>query len=103
MAELADAQDSGSCGSNTVWVQVPFSAPRSTRKSAFLFVRGLIRGARRLRRLEPNILVFINTSGSITHIVADGVVVTLGLFDAFSEIPNDRIAGAIPITSFPLK
>ena len=26
VAELADEQDSGSCGSNTVWVQVPSSA-----------------------------------------------------------------------------
>ena len=27
VAELADALDSGSSGSNTVWVQVPSSAP----------------------------------------------------------------------------
>ena len=26
MAELADAQASGACGSNIVWVQVPFPA-----------------------------------------------------------------------------
>ena len=26
VAELADAQASGACGSNTVWVQVPSSA-----------------------------------------------------------------------------
>ena len=30
VAELADALDSGSSGSNTVWVQVPSSAPNST-------------------------------------------------------------------------
>ncbi len=28
MAELADAQASGACGSNIVWVQVPFPASR---------------------------------------------------------------------------
>ena len=28
VAELADALDSDSNGSNTLWVQVPFSAPR---------------------------------------------------------------------------
>ena len=29
VAELADALDSGSSGSDTVWVQVPSSAPKS--------------------------------------------------------------------------
>ena len=33
VAELADAQASGACGSNTVWVQVPSSA-LETRKAS---------------------------------------------------------------------
>ena len=37
VAELADALDSGSSGSNTVWVQVPSSAPTS-RLSGLLFI-----------------------------------------------------------------
>ena len=35
MAELADAQASGACGSNVVWVQVPFSARKRSRKTSF--------------------------------------------------------------------
>ena len=33
MAELADAQASGACGSNIVWVQVP--SPASSEKGSF--------------------------------------------------------------------
>ncbi len=33
VAELADAQASGACGSNTVWVQVPSSALETKRAS----------------------------------------------------------------------
>ena len=35
VAELADALDSGSSGSNTVWVQVPSPAPKIPNASAF--------------------------------------------------------------------
>ena len=33
MAELADAQASGACGSNIVWVQIP--SPADNREAAF--------------------------------------------------------------------
>ena len=35
MAELADALDSGSSSSDTVWVQVPLSAPNKEPRHAF--------------------------------------------------------------------
>ena len=34
MAELADAQASGACGSNIVWVQVPFPALHENEKTS---------------------------------------------------------------------
>ena len=37
MAELADAQASGACGGNIVWVQVPFPAVKKDRFGAVLF------------------------------------------------------------------
>ncbi len=44
MAELADAQASGACGSNIVWVQVPFPALKceveNTFKPSVLMFRG---------------------------------------------------------------
>lgn len=36
VAELADALDSDSNGSNTLWVQVPFSAPNGINPNLFI-------------------------------------------------------------------
>ena len=36
VAELADALDSDSNGSNTMWVQVPFSAPNGINPNLFI-------------------------------------------------------------------
>ena len=38
VAELADAQASGACGSNVVWVQVPSSAPDRRERYSFAAV-----------------------------------------------------------------
>ncbi len=38
MAELADAQASGACGGNIVWVQVPFPAYKKDCFKAVLFI-----------------------------------------------------------------
>ena len=40
VAELADAQASGACGSNIVWVQVPSSALKIPSNYAWDFFRG---------------------------------------------------------------
>ena len=40
VAELADAQASGACGSNTVWVQVPSSA--LINKAGSLIIQGFL-------------------------------------------------------------
>ena len=37
VAELADAQASGACGSNIVWVQVPSPAYQTSAESAEVF------------------------------------------------------------------
>ena len=38
MAELADAQASGACGSNIVWVQVPLPAYKGKPRFGFPFL-----------------------------------------------------------------
>ena len=72
VAELADALDSGSSGSNTVWVQVPSSAPTS-RLSGLLviFVFRLLSTFLRLptfihKRFNR---YFLSELHSITHII----------------------------------
>ena len=49
VAELADALDSGSSGSNTVWVQVPSFAPKYA--DTFVFAYFIYEGVAQLVRV----------------------------------------------------
>ena len=60
VAELADAQASGACGSNTVWVQVPSSA-LETRKASQM---GCFFVSKRLRLLNPWVQGLLAINGS---------------------------------------
>ncbi len=63
MAELADAQASGACGSNVVWVQVPFPAVdhkdpmcRATRNTGYILHNGICGSVGTGRRARLRIL-----------------------------------------------
>ena len=59
VAELADALDSGSSGSNTVGVQVPSSAPKAASESLQPFSFSNFAQVKDIQLIKPKLLIHI--------------------------------------------
>ena len=72
VAELADAQASGACGSNIVWVQIPSPADKqeAALKAASLFVIPLHRNSRSFFKYRIHEIIRIE-SLKIIYFLAD--------------------------------
>ena len=77
VAELADAQASGACGSNTVWVQVP--------SSAFFFLRG---------NLNRGFLIFFTILLLCTQLRMDHTPKRVSVRAAVHSVPSGTLRDA---------
>ena len=72
MAELADAQASGACGSNIVWVQVPSSALEKEKREPFIReVSSFLLGQGPVSRMEFFVFRKMECWKQINHLLCE--------------------------------
>ena len=69
MAELADAHGSGPCGSNTMRVQVPFSARKNRHRLTGVFFIAYLAIVVERKPFVPIIAIFISLSAFICFLI----------------------------------